>query len=1109
MLTLYSQFLLQQAIKSPLYLMNPPVIEQDKVTLPRFTVLHYLDNETDSLFPERGSYYFREIPKNKKIPVKHVDDLLSLTETTNLQNKYLGMQIRRWSKENIRQFRNRDILETPNKDVATIAVVNYNTLKDLYNYKGSLLTEFHKHENISITYWSSIKHAVDSDPNSYQLASLQIPSVIPGFMTMNRLLGFTNNKLIRIVSDPALLWILELYRWLTDDTRDGSPLQDITDQDAEKILIEFKYKGYSAFLPLAILRSISEESELKSTMKVSNDRLQKVFILMLRKIQDQAIALADQSSELEESVEDDVESPEGPSDDDSEEHDEVDEHKAIVPLSGLNKGLKADPISGAEPVDAPPLKPLDTELDMDKLYIVGMSDINKLIDDEIDTDSFVEDLFEDKIKLVSNIAETPKVELKAKQVEEEVTEPVSPIREVDAEELNALLHNTDSTKITQDYIQTAIENKTHSAAELRALRKLQETRATLKSPYSEETLDSFVSNRPVDIKLDDELVKLDITNELVTSDLFTNKIRHFDNEYLTKVYPKDIAASVANIEKAGIIIKNYEKEETNTSTDRYETHKLTLKPLEGKESTVYFRLPKIDSEGSFMVGGVKYRMRKTRNDLPIRKISDTRVALTSNYGKFFVSRTERKANNRDSYIVDFIRKDYLGDNTVIQKIVPGTKLLNDRSLPNSYHLLSSNFDQIETANYTLMLRKDSAENHLEPALINELATKRLVFCGHNKSKDVLVVGFDNVFYNYSKDMLALGTIEDLLGLDHDKLPKSFSVIKVLGTDIPLGVAMGYYLGLSALLAITNTRWRVIGPRQQHSPSKDELVLRFQNYKLILTTDTIEKQLLFNGFTFYTASIKNYPLEAFDSKDVYLNVTEQRKTSLIHLKELTNLLELFLDPITVDVLKGMNEPTDFLPLLLRANELLSDYQYPDINDPHYSRIRGYDRVPGLLYMALAESVREYRVKGRRTGKISVDPYKVWNYITQDSSVKSRDELNPLLTLKEDEAVTLGGRGGLSSDAVPSLMRRFHPNDAGLISEGTVDSKDVALTSYLSPYAKLDGVRGTVKEDNSEAEANPAKFFSTPSMIAPMVEYDDRKRVNLIKAPLGSNPYSKLF
>lgn len=475
--------------------------------------------------------------------------------------------------------------------------------------------------------------------------------------------------------------------------------------------------------------------------------------------------------------------------------------------------------------------------------------------------------------------------------------------------------------------------------------------------------------------------------------------------------------------------------------------------------------------------------------LPIRKISPTRVVLTSNYSKLFIFRTERKSFDNFSYIVSYIKETYIAGNGNIVKIKPGNLYSNLIQLPNMYTNMSINFDSVETDKYNFIFNYKQMTNYIDQEVIKDLASKDLIFIGYDKSKSVLVTDYNDTIFNYTKNMEELGDLIDLLELDRTKVPKAFTMINILGDSIPLGVAIGYYLGISNLISITGAKHQLIESSKQYKPTKNEIVLKFIDYKLIIEPIKPEHHLLFNGFLYFKDSIKQHELKDFDYKEIYLTIIEQRNLSLIHIKEFNLLEELFLDPITVDVLVSMNEPVDFLKLLFRANELLKDFAYPDINDPKYSRIRGYDRVPGLMYRALSESVRSYKFKGGSKSKIELDPYKIWNYVTQDNTVKITEDNNPITDAKEMEAITFSGMDGLNKDATPVYMRRYHKNDIGFVSEATIDSGDVALNTYLTPYARFKDVRGLIDIDNQEHTTNKSKLFSTSVMLSPGSDQDD--------------------
>ena len=1084
MLLLFNSFLLHQAIKSPIYLLNPSVVKQEEINLPRNSILHYLENSYDTHFPTRELIYFNNIPKNKKIPVYHITDLLSKEETSNLLNKTIGQEIRKWSQQNIKNFRNINLLELPNTDVNVISVYNYNLLKDLYKYKSSLLASYHKFNNLHSTYWHYVKEAIAKESESYQFVKIELPNVIPNFNIVNVILKFNPIKYVRIVNDVKLQQVLDLYKWLLKSTRDSSTLKNITDEDSKRIVIELTYKGYSCFLPLYVIRSMCKESNLENTIKVSDDKVQKLFIVTLYKIQNKVNSLLEALEEPESTLVDQT----------PEERGEEIKHENDDEIADVNLTHDSDDLDNFPTVDSiVPKKKVDTPIAkiqaLDKIdkavdnnLDLNVSQLNTLLDTELGSadNSETDKLFEDSILQIED------------EKEEDYKTPI--IINTDPEHINKIL--TDKT--LQDkfdlYLKEVLEFKLLTAQEVRTLKKTFEERQSLKSPYNKnENIDTSSKVTPDDTKLTKEETNLNISNDYIQSNLKSNILINMDKKYLNTVMRKDVVSCVTNLEKAGLIIKDYTVEEEKSVLGNYEIHRLSIKPLHGKESTVYFRLPKIDSEGEFQASSIRYKMRKQRTDLPIRKISPTRVALTSNYGKLFIFRTDRKTFDNYSYITNYIKESYINEENGIKKIKPGNSFSNLNKLPNTYSNLSMSFDMVETDKFIFLFNHSHIADVIDEKILKDLEAKKLVFIGYNTSKNILVTDYNDVIFNYSKGMEELGTIEELLDIDTTKVPKPFTMVNILGDGIPLGVVLSYYVGLSNLISLTNTKYELLESNKQYKPTKNQIVLKFSDYKLILEPTKKEDMLLFSGFLFFKDILKQHELKDFDIKEVYLSLLEFRNFSLIHLKEINLLEELFLDPITIDVLKSINEPIDYLKLLLRANEMLGDFSHPDVNDPNYSRIRGYDRVPGLMYRALSESIRAYKFKNSSRSKIELDPYKVWNYVTQDNTVKITEDNNPIVDAKEVEAVTLTGMDGLNKDATPMLLRRFHKNDIGVISEATVDSGDVALNIYLSPYARFKDVRGLLDQDNKDHVENQGKVFSTSSMLCPCIETDDPKRI----------------
>lgn len=1089
MLLMFNQFLLKEAIKTPIYLLNPAVIKQDEITLPRLSIVHYLENSFDNHFPERDLFYFNNVPKNKRIPVFNITDLISTEETTTLLNRTAGQEVRKWAQTTARDFRNVNLLETPNQDPNIVSVYNYNILKDLYKYKGSLLSSHYKYQNLFNTHWHYVKEALSKENESYQFVKIELPNVIPNVNVINVILKFNPIKYARIVNDIRLGQIFDLYKWLTDTTRSSSTLKHITDEDSKRIIIEISYKGYSSFLPLYIIRSVCEESKLENSSKISNIKAQKLLILTFYKIQNKINALLEVNKEGEDvPIADDTPETRGEeirNEDDTEDQNDTD-------ITHDNDTLDNFPTPDSI---IPGIKQLDkNNKSFDKNIVSGLDvssvNLSQVLDDELLTidASETDRIFEDSILQIDS------------ETEEETQSPI--VINNDPEHIEKLLKDKTLQNKFDNYIKEVLEFKLLTSQEIRTVRKTFEARQQLKSPYdANTTIDNYKQIIPSQTKLTKEDTALDINTPLVADNLKREVILNLDKKYLNTILKKDIAACVTNIEKAGVIIKEYTVENNSSVLGNYEIHKLTLKPLHGKESTVYFRLPKIDSEGEFTASGIRYRMRKQRTDLPIRKISPTRVALTSNYSKLFVFRTERKSFDSFAYMVDYIKESYIAGDGNIVKIKPGNYYSNLVQLPNMYSNMSMHFDSIETDKYKFIFNYKQMTNFIDEKVIKDLAARDLVFIGYNKAKNVLATDYNDNIFNYSNNMEEMGDLIDLLELDRTKVPKSFTMINILGDAIPLGVVMSYYLGISNLISVTGAKHQLLESNKQYKPTKNEIVLKFSDYKLIIEPNKPEDLLLFNGFFYFKDVIKQHELKDFDYKEIYLSLFEHRNLSLIHIKEINLLEELFLDPITIDVLESMKEPVDFFKLLFRANELLKDFAYPDINDPKYSRIRGYDRMPGLMYRALSESIRTYKFKGGSKSKIELDPYKVWNYVTQDNTVKITEDNNPITDAKEIEAITFSGMDGLNKDATPINMRRYHENDIGFVSEATIDSGDVALNTYLTPYARFKDVRGLIDMDNQDHLENKAKLYSTSVMLSPGSDQDDPKRINFVNIQNG--------
>jgi hypothetical protein len=126
--------------------------------------------------------------------------------------------------------------------------------------------------------------------------------------------------------------------------------------------------------------------------------------------------------------------------------------------------------------------------------------------------------------------------------------------------------------------------------------------------------------------------------------MLQSTVQVLDKKYIGgKFLQKDIVNAVSHIQKAGVVIQNHDIEVVSDAMGAYEQHRVKIKPIDGNVSVLNFRIPVINEEGEFTSGGIKYRARRQKVDLPIRKIDDRTIVLSSYYGKLFIQRSEKKA----------------------------------------------------------------------------------------------------------------------------------------------------------------------------------------------------------------------------------------------------------------------------------------------------------------------------------------------------------------------------------------------------------------------------------------------------------------------------------
>jgi hypothetical protein len=292
--------------------------------------------------------------------------------------------------------------------------------------------------------------------------------------------------------------------------------------------------------------------------------------------------------------------------------------------------------------------------------------------------------------------------------------------------------------------------------------------------------------------------------------------------------------------------------------------------------------------------------------------------------------------------------------------------------------------------------------------------------------------------------------------------------------------LSYYLGFKNLLKLLDVKYRVATGRINKQMNEYEYAITFKNESYIFSRKDEVATLVLAGLLEYENALKQYDSDVFDHKDVYLNLLSSKGLGSLYIREMEQFNQLFVDPISKEILREMGEPITFLGLLLRSTEMLVNRYHPNPQDMNFMRIRGYERVSGFIYKNLAAAIRQYRnrnISGR--SKIEMSPYQVWGDLMSDPSIKLPEDTNPIQNLKEMEIVSFVGEGGRSKETLTKASRVYLPSDMGIVSEGTVDSSDVGVNVYLSANPGIKNLRGLSKEDR---QLNMTSLLSTSANLS---------------------------
>lgn len=1073
-------------------LQHPKLHLINKFALPHRSIVHFNDPNGAVLGPNQNDPIFREI--TAKIYIEHITNMV--TQVGNPRRTPINSQ------KLTTDFRQQHPFFKPlTKDAAleinplNVLVFNYNLLNPQWIYPPNFKATYNRWLNDANTFWQNVAEA-HVRFGWEQFVQIHLPDQMPSLGDFRRLSGNQAQATLEVVSTPQQLNIWDLYNWLGAN-RQSSTMAIVPDEVFPKVWMLVKARDRFIVLNMGALNSwrdsskdlgispedfienmyaqIAESGMPEAALELGLDNqvsleefvdahgMEAFFapavmqrrVLSLLTAMTQYANQADVLSDIDQSKLEDIKDDDHHTEDrEGEETDHEDTDRPDAEEDSTSEAVVQNLViptfelpSLDFTADGVTYTPPDTELFTTKLDI----------ESDIDFAGGAKTLQVDPIK---GLDERPGIVANAPEIARGVAEP--------AYELQRL------GLIAMPVLERAINDA--------------QSYKKLKDPFgSDAPMSEFMTYKPEDFTIPTDTLLPD-SSTITDKSMLGAKLKPMQKKYMSTLYKKDMVQAVMSVQKQGTSVLDYKVTVFRDAKNHYEQHAITVKPIRGKQATLYQRVPVVDDDGRFFSNGVTYRMRLQRADIPFRKVDSDKVALTSYINKTFVTRSRLAIHNYDAWLTRQIRSSEAVTSIMYAEIDQRTTVL-----PRVYSQLGKAFRGFTIGDMALYFKY---EDHLvyikEKYGIDVLEYEKdgFIVVGIYQGTQPILLDKNSQFYILDGEaMEPMGSIVDILGLDQSKAPIEACYMNVGNKELPVGFVLSYVYGLSETLKRLGVQYTRHKRGERLSLSTDNFVMAFQDEVLVFDRSDYKATLMLGGFVKFAKQMTAFSIYDFDKPDVYQRLLMEIGLTARFTKEIDALFKSWIDPITEGLLKEMGEPTTYDGLLYRAIEVLMTDWSPAEVDGAYMRYRGYERFSGVMCSELNKAVKRFNnARGSAQVQIQMDPSVVWTRICQDPTVMVVEDSNPLANIREQESMTYRGDGGRSPTSMVERTRIYGAADRGVISESTVDSGDVGVIAYTSPDPNFNSMRGTTRPFDPETDG-PARQLSTCALLGVATTNDD--------------------
>lgn len=597
-----------------------------------------------------------------------------------------------------------------------------------------------------------------------------------------------------------------------------------------------------------------------------------------------------------------------------------------------------------------------------------------------------------------------------------------------------------------------------------------------------KSVKDLLAQNPNDVELPVTKLKLNTINKEWEDMSFMNFDKTYDPD-------SDIVKMLDNMKNWSypIGIRDIIVKDNSTSEDCLNLWEIMCEDYKGSRFKLKVDIPKFIDDKYLILRGNKKSLMIQSTLMPIIKtdLDTCQIVGVGGYNKIFVRQYGAGVGKSMMHVDKLIKTLNRYDGKDL-KIIYGdnSKTCNKYELPVDYIDLASYYNKIETDNFILYFNQDELRMDYEvddikglPLGIYKSSTTALA----KESADTIIYYDANVAKDFNTvsrfiSYIIMGAVDSAKIIEiYDSIVATgkrymYSRASILSIKIPLVIVCAYVEGLSTTLRKAKIDFSFVQKLDKQIKMSDAVdYIKFSDGYLVYTS-SYASSLLMNGLK--SCDTESYSLNSINSKEMYMDFLTDFGGNLKS-DGLDNSYDCMLDPITKEILEICGLPTDYVSVLLYANNLLADNKFIKHTDVSVRRLRRKELIAGYFYKALTTAYQSYASQIRHTRKNTKMTMKqsavIDMLLSKDPSSGDLSINNCVNDVESSNTVTSKGLVGMNTDRAYSLDKRgFDDSMLNVLGMSTGFSGNVGINRQATIDCNIQGARGFIKPINNNIE-----------------------------------------